>query len=69
MKMIPFQSRRQIVSYGYLSIFGIEGLDESTLSGKSAVLKYKKANYIKDYATTYLERLEPMYREELENEM
>ena len=67
MKMIPFQSRRQIVSYGYLSIFGIEGLDESALSGKAAVLKYKKANYIKDYVTTYLERLEPMYREELEN--
>lgn len=67
MKGLNYTARRQILSYGYLSIFGLEGLDESTLSDKSPVLKYKSSNFIKDYVTGYLERLEPLYRENLEN--
>lgn len=67
MKGLNFTARRQILSYGYLSIFGLEGLDESTLSEKSPVLKYKSSNFIKDYVTGYLERLETLYRENLEN--
>lgn len=65
-KGLPFNSRRQIISYGYLSIFGLEGIDEQTVEG-AAVLKYKANNFVKDYINGYLERLEPIYRENLEN--
>lgn len=67
MKGLPFNSRRQIISYGYLSIFGLEGIDETTVPEGSAVLKYKASNFVKDYINGYLERLEPIYRENLEN--
>ena len=67
MKGLPFNSRRQIISYGYLSIFGLEGIDETTVPEGSAVLKYKSSNFVKDYVIGYLERLEPLYRENLEN--
>ena len=67
MKGLNYNARRQILSYGYLSIFGLEGLDESTVSEKSPVIKYKTSNFIKDYITGYLERLEPLYRENLES--
>lgn len=67
MKVLPFNARRQIISYGYLSIFGIEGIDEKSVSENSAVMKYKTSNYIKDYVNSYLERLEPAYRENLED--
>ena len=64
---LNYSARRQIISYGYLSIFGLEGLDESSVPEKSAVLKYKASNFVKDYIPGYLERLEPLYRENLEN--
>lgn len=67
MKGLPFNSRRQIISYGYLSIFGLEGIDEQSVPEGSAVLKYKSSNFVKDYVNGYLERLEPIYRENLEN--
>ncbi len=67
MKGLPFNSRRQIISYGYLSIFGLEGIDETVVPEGSAVLKYKAGNFVKDYVNGYLERLEPVYRENLEN--
>lgn len=67
MSGLNYNAKRQIVSYGYLSIFGLEGFDESTVPEKSAVMKYKTGNYVKDYITSYLERLEPLYRENLEN--
>lgn len=63
---LNYNARRQIVTYGYLSIFGLEGLDETAVSENSAALKYKRSNYIKDYIPSYLERLEPVYRENLE---
>lgn len=65
---LSYSAKRQIISYGYLSIFGIEGIDENTASEKkSSALKYKKTNFVKDYITGYLERLEEVYRENLEN--
>lgn len=65
---LSYSAKRQIISYGYLSIFGIEGIDENTTSEKkSSALKYKKTNFVKDYITGYLERLEEVYRENLEN--
>lgn len=67
MKGLPFNSRRQIITYGYLSIFGLEGIDETTVPEGSSVLKYKANNFVKDYVTGYLERLEAIYRENLEN--
>ena len=67
MKGLPFNSRRQIISYGYLTIFGLEGIDETVVPEGSAVLKYKAGNFVKDYVNGYLERLEPIYRENLEN--
>ena len=66
MKGVPFNSRRQIITYGYLSIFGLEGIDETTVPEGSSVLKYKTNNFIKDYVTGYMERLEAVYRENLE---
>lgn len=67
MSGLNYNARRQILTYGYLSIFGLEGIDETTVPEKSAALKYKTSNYIKDYITGYLERLEPVYRENLES--
>lgn len=67
MKMLPFIARRQVISYAYYTMFGIEGIDEKSLSPKSSAIKYKNSNYIKDYIDTYLDRLEPLYRENLES--
>ena len=66
-KGIQFGGKRQIISYGYLTIFGMEGIDEQTLSETSAVMKYKTSFFVKDYINTYLERLEPEYKENLAN--
>lgn len=66
-KGLQFNGKRQIISYGYLSIFGIEGISEQNLSENSAIMKYKSSYYIKDYINTYLERLEPEYKENLAN--
>lgn len=67
MKMLPYSTRRQIIVYAYYTVFGVRGLDESKLSPKSPVLKIKAANFLKDYLNSYLERLEPVYRENLED--
>ena len=64
---ISYNARRQILTYGYLTIFGLEGLDESSVTEKSPVMKYKTSNCIKDYVSGYLERLEPLYRQNLED--
>lgn len=64
---LNFNARRQIMVYGYLSIFGLEGLDETAVTENSSAMKYKTNNYIKDYISGYLERLEPVYRENLVN--
>ena len=67
MKMLPYSTRRQIIVYAYYTVFGVRGLDESKLSPKSPILKIKAANFLKDYLNSYLERLEPVYRENLED--
>ena len=66
LKGISFTSRRQIISYGYLTIFGLEGIDVNEAESLTA-LKYKSDNFVKDYINGYLERLEPIYRENLES--
>lgn len=67
MKMLPYSARRQIIVYAYYSVFGVRGLDESKLPPKSPILKIKATNLLKDYMNSYLERLEPLYRENLED--
>lgn len=65
-KRIPFTARRQIIAYAYFTIFGIEGMNENDIPPKSSAVKYKNSNALKDYVVSYLERLEPLYRENLE---
>lgn len=66
-KMLPFAMRRQLMVFGYYAIFGIQGIDDEKITPNSALAKAKKSYHIKDYIQTYLERIEPVFKEEVEN--
>lgn len=58
-KSVQMSVRRHFLSYAYLIMFGLEGSDNLAIS------KYKKSYAIKEYITTFSERMEKDYREEL----
>lgn len=64
MKSVSMVVRRHFLNYAYLSIFGIEGSSVS-LSEKSPIMKYKKTYSIKEYVTTFADRIEANYKAEL----
>jgi len=65
MRHINISTRRLFVSYAYLLVYGIEGIDENTCNKNSPALKYKKKFSVKDYTKLYADRVEESYREEL----
>ena len=64
-KAYPPTLKRACISYAYYTIFKLEGIDETKLSSKSPILKYKKRYSIKEYTSKYLEILEKVFKEEL----
>lgn len=63
--MVPYNVRRNVMTMGYYSLFGIQGLDSK--SGTPNSLKIKNSFHIKDYIQSYVERLEPVYKSEIVN--
>lgn len=63
--MAPYALRRNVMMMGYYSLYGLQGLDDKT--APQSTLKIKNAFHIKDYIQSYVDRLEPVFKNEIVN--
>ena len=63
MTMLPFHLRRQLIGNMYYCIFGIKGSDDRK---NPEIAKIKNKLHLREYSRSYLEQVESIYRNEIE---